>query len=271
MSPVTETHPERHFPSADAPRAASPLPLPWSPFLVRHAAGADEVAGDMALHVAHARAALDAATGRETPVRLLVDDGAAVAAWNAKSGAIEAGAVLPPGFDELARMLDDRLPPRARLSMRRRYGPGSAPLDLAPFARTLAIDAYAQSVAHAAGSAFPRAWLALAWGATARVVTLASASPDTLSRDAQLAESAGAVLPPSFAIADLAVRDALLRIEATRDAVHAVERHGPELLVRFLRAFPHGMAPRGDRDLARLVLRELRDAAFLPTMEALAA
>ena len=102
-------------------------------------------------------------------------------------------------------------------------------------------------------------------------MTLASASPDTLSRDAQLAESAGAVLPPSFAIADLAVRDALLRIEATRDAVHAVERHGPELLVRFLRAFPHGMAPRGDRDLARLVLRELRDAAFLPTMEALAA
>lgn len=271
MSPVTETHPESHFRPSGVPVPTSTRSMPWSPFVVRHTAGADAVAGEMALHIAHARDTLETTTGLATPVRLLVDDGAAIAEWNAKSGAIEAGAATPPGFAELARMLEDRLPPRARQSMRRRFGPPSAPLDLASFVQTLAIDAYAQSLAHAHGAAFPRPWLAMAWGATARVVTLASTSPETLSRHAQFAESVGAVLPPSYAIADGEVRDAVERIEATRDAVHAFERCGNALPARFLRAFPAGMAPRTDRELARLVLRELGDAAYLPTMEALAA
>jgi hypothetical protein len=53
--------------------------------------------------------------------------------------------------------------------------------------------------------------------------------------------------------------------------VHAHARHGAEPLARFLRAFPAGMGPRTDGELARLMLRELGDTAFLPTIEALAA
>ena len=67
------------------------------------------------------------------------------------------------------------------------------------------------------------------------------------------------------------MRDVVERIEATREAVHAHARRGDAALARFLRVFPAGMAPRTDGELARLVLRELGDAAFLPMIEALAA
>jgi len=53
--------------------------------------------------------------------------------------------------------------------------------------------------------------------------------------------------------------------------VHAHARHGAASLARFLRLFASGVAPRTDGELARLMLRELGDAAFLPTIEALAA
>jgi len=86
-----------------------------------------------------------------------------------------------------------------------------------------------------------------------------------------LAEVVGATLPPSYALADADVRAVVERLEATRDAVHAHARHGAGPLARFLRVFPAGMAPRTDGELARLMLRELGDTAFLPTIEALAA
>ena len=168
-------------------------------------------------------------------------------------------------------MLDDRLPQRSRLLLRKSMGRAAGPLDLAPIAHTFAIDAYAAALAEASGSDFPRRWIAHAFGAYARVVTLSVADPDALAVQAQLAEAVGAALPPSYALADRDVRAVVERLEATRDAVHAYARHGAEPLARFLRAFPAGMAPRTDGELARLVLRELGDAAFLPTIEALAA
>jgi hypothetical protein len=168
-------------------------------------------------------------------------------------------------------MLDDRLPQRSRLLLRKTMGRAAGPLDLTPIAHTFAIDAYAWALAEAAGSAFPRRWIAHAFGAYARVVTLSEADPDALAAQAHLAETVGAALPPSFALADPDVRDVVARLEATRDAVHAYARRGAEPLARFLRVFPAGMAPRTDGELARLMLRELGDAAFLPTIEALAA
>ena len=77
--------------------------------------------------------------------------------------------------------------------------------------------------------------------------------------------------PAALALADADVRAVVERLEATRDAVHAHARHGAGPLARFLRVFPAGMAPRTDGELARLMLRELGDTAFLPTIEALAA
>ena len=143
------------------------------------------------------------------------------------------------------------------------------PLDGSSFAERAV--PYAAALARASGSRFPRRWIANAFAAYARVVTLAEGDPDALASQAHLAEVVGAVLPPSYALADPDVRAIVERIEATRDAVHAHARLGHAPLARFLRAFPRGMAPRTDSELARLVLRELGDAAFLPTIEALAA
>jgi hypothetical protein len=271
MNRPVEAHPETHL-NATARAAGGWAPLAWSPIDVRCAAGVESQAGEIARIVVDARDALEAATGSSAPVRLRVGAGTEVAAYRPRTGAILAGAGTPPGFAELARMLDDRLPPRARASLRARWdGDGAVPLDLAAFVRTLAIDAYAASLAHAAGASFPRRWIAIAFEASARVVSLATSTPETLARQAQLAESVAAVLPPASASAAAAVADAVERLEATRVAVHVFERRGAAVLARFLRTFPAGMAPRSDAQVARLVLRELGGAAVAPSTEALAA
>ncbi len=271
MNRPVEAHPETHL-NATARAAGGWAPLAWSPIDVRCAAGVEPQAGEIARIVADARDTLEAATGSSAPVRLRVGAGTEVAAYSPRTGAILAGAGVPAGYAELARMLDDRLPPRARASLRVRWdGGGAVPLDLAQFVRSLAIDAYAASLAHAVGASFPRRWVAIAFEAVARVVSLATSAPEDLARQAQLAESVAAVLPPPSAIADAAVADAVERLEATRVAVHAFERRGASVLSRFLRTFPVGMAPRSDAQIARLALRELAGAVVPPSTEALAA
>jgi hypothetical protein len=273
MNRYVEAHPEIHLPPAPAqgtvPRWTS---LSWTPFTVRHAPGAGEAANAVALAVHRAREVLARRIGISMPVRVLVVDGAddGIRTLQPES-TLWMPAEVGPGWSELARMLDDRLPHRSRLLLRRTVGRAAGPLELAPVAHTFAIDAYAAALAKSAGTAFPRRWIANAFGAYARVVTLAEADPDGLAAQAYLAETVGAALPPSYALADPDVRDVVERIEATRDAVHAHARRGAGPLARFLRAFPAGMAQRSDGELARLVLRELGDAAFLPTIEALAA
>lgn len=269
-----ESHPERHFEAPAVPSPAGRLTsMAWLPFAVRHTADAEPAAGAVALAIHRAREVLARRLGATVPVRVLVVDGPCAA--DAESLRPESTMWVPSqpcaGWSELARMLDDRLPQRSRLLLRKAMGRAAGPLDLSPVAHTFAIDAYAAALARAAGSAFPRRWIANAFSAYARVVTLAEADPDALAGQAHLAEVVGAVLPPSFALADPGVREIVERIEATRDAVHAHARHGHAPLARFLRAFPRGMAPRTEGELARLVLRELGDAAFLPTIEALAA
>jgi hypothetical protein len=274
MNTFVEAHPERHLPPV--PTLGAPAerwtPLAWTPFQVRYAPDAEGAANAVALAVHRAREVLARRLGATVPVRVLVVDGPCAGARSLRP---ESTLWMPadpcPGWRELARMLDDRLPQRSRLLLRKSMGRAAGPLDLAPIAHTFAIDAYAVALAEAAGTAFPRRWIAHAFGAYARVVTLSEADPDALAVQAQLAEAVGAALPPSFALADPDVRDVVARIEATRDAVHAYARRGTEPLARFLRVFPAGMAPRTDGELARLMLRELGDAAFLPTIEALAA
>lgn len=274
MNDYFEAHPERHL-DASAARSEGGgwSSMAWMPFTVRHAPDGEAAAGPIALAVYRAREVLSRRLGIRMPVRVLVVDGPC--AHDAPALRPESTLWLPShpcaGWSELARMLDDRLPQRSRLLLRKSMGRAAGPLDLSPVAGTFAIDAYAAALASSAGVAFPRRWIANAFSAYARVVTLAEADPDALAAQAHLAEVVGAVLPPSFALAEPAVRDIVERIEATRDAVHAHARHGHEPLSRFLRAFPRGMAPRTDGELARLVLRELGDAAFLPTIEALAA
>jgi len=273
MNSYVEAHPEIHLPPAAAVEAASRWrSLVWTPFAVRHAPGTGDAANAVALAVHRAREVLARRVGITVPVRVLVVDGADDASRSLRPESTlwmpsEAG----PGWSELARMLDDRLPHRSRLLLRKTMGRAAGPLDLTPIAHTFAIDAYAAALAESAGTTFPRRWIGNAFGAYARVVTLAEADPDGLAVQAYLAETVGAALPPSYALADPDVRDVVERIEATRDAVHAHARRGTEPLARFLRVFPAGMAPRTDGELARLMLRELGDAAFLPTIEALAA
>jgi hypothetical protein len=274
MYDYVEAHPERHLASAPvAGPVARWSPLAWAPFPVRFAPGAEAAANSAALAVHRAREVLARRIGKTVPVRVLVVDGPCDD--DGRTVRPESTLWIPAqpcgGWAELARMLDDRLPQRSRLLLRKKLGRAAGPLDLAPIARTWAIDDYALALAEAAGAAFPRGWIANAFAAYARVVTLSEADPDALAAQAHLAEVVGAVLPPSYALADADVRVVVERIEATRDAVHAYARHGAGPLARFLRVFPSGMAPRTDRDLARLVLRELGDAAFLPTIEALAA
>jgi hypothetical protein len=269
-----EAHPERHFAAPAVPSPAGRLSsMAWLPFAVRHTTDASAAANAVALAVHRAREVLARRLGATVPVRVLVVDGPCAA--DAEALRPESTMWIPSqpcaGWNELARMLDDRLPHRSRLLLRKSMGRAAGPLDLSPVAHTFAIDAYAAALARAAGSDFPRRWIANAFSAYARVVTLAEADPDALAGQAHLAEVVGAVLPPSFALADAGVREIVERIEATRDAVHAHARHGHAPLARFLRAFPRGMAPRTEGELARLVLRELGDAAFLPTIEALAA
>lgn len=273
MNSYVEAHPEIHLPPVRSPATApSWSSLAWTPFTVRHAPDAAEPAAAVALAVHRAREVLARRLGRRIPVRVLVVDGPADGSRSLRPEATLWMPAQPsPGWPELARMLDDRLPSRSRLLLRRTMGRAAGPLDLSPVAHTFAIDEYARALAQAAGSAFPRRWIANAFGAYARVVTLAEADPDALAAQAYLAETVGAALPPSYALADPDVREVVGRIEATRDAVHAHARRGAEPLARFMRVFPAGMAPRTDRELARLVLRELGDAAFLPTVEALAA
>lgn len=273
MHDYVEAHPERHVaPTAAVPRPASWTSLAWTPFAVRHAPGVEDAARAVALAVHRAREVLARRVGATVPVRVLIVDGV-----DDGSRALRPESTLwmpsaaSRGWSELARMLDDRLPHRSRLLLRRTLGRAAGPLDLSSVAHTLAIDAYAASLAESVGAAFPRRWIANAYGAYARVVTLSEADPDALAAQAHLAETVGAALPPSYALADADVRDVVERIEATRDAVHAYARRGAAPLARFLRVFPAGMAPRTDGELARLVLRELGDAAFLPTIEALAA
>jgi hypothetical protein len=274
MNSYVEAHPERHLPTV--PSMGMPAerwtPLAWTPFQVRHAPDAETAANAVALSVHRAREVLARRLGVTVPVRVLVVDGPCIGARSLRP---ESTLWIPaepcPGWRELARMLDDRLPQRSRLLLRKSMGRAAGPLDLSPIAHTFAIDAYAAALASATGSTFPRRWIANAFGAYARIVTLAEADPDALAVQAHLAETVGAALPPSYALADAGVRDVVERIEATRDAVHAYARRGAEPLARFLRVFPAGMAPRTDGELARLVMRELGDAAFLPTIEALAA
>ena len=273
MNSYVEAHPEIHLPSMSASGATSRwTSLSWTPFTVRHAPGTGDAANAVALAVHRARAVLARRIGASVPVRVLVVDGTDDGSRSLRpESTLWMPAEAGPGWSELARMLDDRLPHRSRLLLRRTMGRAAGPLDLASVAHTFAIDAYAGALAESVGASFPRRWIANAFGAYARVVTLAEADPDGLAAQAYLAETVGAVLPPSYALADPGVRDVVERIEATRDAVHAHARRGAEPLARFLRVFPSGMAPRTDGELARLVLRELGDAAFLPTIEALAA
>lgn len=273
MQSSVETHPEIPLPPATAAAAAPrPASLAWTPFTVRHAPDAAGPAAAVALAVHRAREVLARRLGVRMPVRVLVVDGAGDGSRSLRPEATLWMPAQPSrGWSELARMLDDRLPSRSRLLLRRTMGRAAGPLDLSPVAHTFAIDDYACALAQSAGSSFPRRWIANAFGAYARVVTLAEADPDGLAAQAWLAETVGASLPPSYALADPSVRNVVERIEATRDAVHAHARRGAGPLARFLRVFPAGMAPRTDRELARLVLRELGDAAFLPTIEALAA
>jgi hypothetical protein len=274
METFLEAHPEIHLPPV--PSRGQPAerwtPLAWTPFQVRYAPDVEGAANAVALAIHRAREVLARRLGITVPVRVLVVDGPCLLAPSVRS---EATLWLPsepcPGWKELARMLDDRLPQRSRLLLRKAMGHAAGPLELAPIAHTFAIDAYAGALAEASGSAFPRRWISHAFGAYARVVTLSVADPDALAVQAQLAEAVGATLPPSYALADRDVRAVVERLEATRDAVHAYARLGAEPLAQFLRAFPAGMAPRSDGELARLVLSELGDAAFLPTIEALAA
>jgi hypothetical protein len=168
------------------------------------------------------------------------------------------------GWGELARMLDDRLPQRSRLLMRKAMGRAAGPLDLTPIAHTFAIDAYAAALAEGAGSAFPRRWIAHAFGAYARVVTLAEADPDALAAQAHLAEVVGATLPPSYALADADVRAVVERHRG--DARRRARARAPRR--RAARALPARvpgrMAPRTDGELARLMLRELGDTHSCP-------
>jgi hypothetical protein len=274
MNTYVEAHPERHLPPV--PTIGAPAerwtPLAWTPFKVRYAPEAENSANAVALAIHRAREVLARRLGVTVPVRVLVVDGPCAGARSLRpESTLWMPSVPCPGWSELARMLDERLPQRSRLLLRKTMGRAAGPLDLAPIAHTFAIDAYAEALAEAAGSAFPRRWIANAFGAYARVVTLSEADPDTLATQAQFAETVGATLPPSYALADPDVRGVVERIEATRDAVHAFERRGAAPLAHFLRVFPAGMAPRTDGELARLMLRELGDAAFLPTIEALAA
>jgi len=274
MESFVEAHPERHLPpvaTAGLP-AERWTPLAWTPFQVRYAPDAEAAANAVALAIHRAREVLARRLRVTVPVRVLVVDGPCVGAQSLRP---ESTLWIPSepcaGWTELARMLDDRLPQRSRLLLRKTMGRAAGPLDLSPIAHTFAIDAYAAALAEGAGSAFPRRWIAHAFGAYARVVTLAEADPDALAAQAHLAEVVAATLPPSYALADADVRAVVERLEATRDAVHAHARHGAGPLARFLRVFPAGMAPRTDGELARLMLRELGDTAFLPTIEALAA
>lgn len=254
-------------------RTGEPVSMPWLPFAVRHKPEARSAAGAIAFAVQMAREVLERRIGAVVPVRVLVVDGPCAADSHALRPESTLWIASEPcaGWNELARMLDDRLPQRSRLLLRKAMGRAAGPLDLTPVAHTFAIDTYAGALARASGTRFPRRWIANAFAAYARVVTLAEGDPDALASQANLAEVVGAVLPPSYALADPDVRAVVERIEATRDAVHAHARLGHAPLARFLRAFPRGMAPRTDSELARLVLRELGDAAFLPTIEALAA
>ena len=274
MESFVEAHPERHLPpvaTAGLP-AERWTPLAWTPFQVRYAPDAEAAANAVALAIHRAREVLARRLRVTVPVRVLVVDGPCEGTRSLRP---ESTLWIPAepcaGWGELARMLDDRLPQRSRLLMRKAMGRAAGPLDLTPIAHTFAIDAYAAALAEGAGSAFPRRWIAHAFGAYARVVTLAEADPDALAAQAHLAEVVAATLPPSYALADADVRAVVERLEATRDAVHAHARHGAGPLARFLRVFPAGMAPRTDGELARLMLRELGDTAFLPTIEALAA
>ena len=266
-SPI-EALPGRPFNAPDTPAALTVLP-----FAVRHSPDERSAAEAVALAVHRAREILARRLGIVVPVRALVVDGpCATDATPLRAESTLWIASRPcAGWSELARMLDDRLPQRSRLLLRKSMGRAAGPLDLTTVAHEFAMDTYTAALARAAGSRFPRTWIANAFHAYARVVTLAEADPDALAREAHLAEVVSAVLPPSFGLADPAVRGIVERIEATRDAVHAHARHGWGPLARFLRAFPRGMAQRSDPDLARLLVRELGDAAFLPTIEALAA
>lgn len=274
MESYVEAHPEAHLPPVPARGAPAErwTPLAWTPFQVRYVPDAEDAANAVALAIHRAREVLARRLGMTVPVRVLVVDGPCASARSVRA---ESTLWIPaepcPGWAELARMLDDRLPQRSRLLLRREMGRAAGPLDLSKVAHTFAIDAYAAALAEGAGSVFPRRWIAQAFGALARVVTLAEADPDALAAQAHLAEVVTATLPPSYALADAEVRAIVERLEATRDAVHAHARHGDAPLARFLRVFPHGLAPRTDGELARLVLREFGDAAFLPTIEALAA
>ncbi len=271
MMSLNEVRPGQELRGASVP--GRPDSMPWLPFAVRHSADRGSAASAVAIAVHRAREVLGRRLGTVVPVRVLVVDGPS----GIDSPALRPEATLwiaaepCAAWSELARMLDDRLPQRSRLLLRKAMGRAAGPLDLESVAHTFAIDTYAAALARASGARFPRRWIASAFSAYARVVTLSEADPDALASQAYLAEVVGAVLPPSYALADPGVRDIVERIEATRDAVHAHARHGHAPLARFLRAFPRGMAPRTDGELARLVLRELGDAAFLPTIEALAA
>mgnify|MGYP001161988009 CR=1 FL=1 len=273
MNSYVEAHPQIHLPPVPSgENAHRRTALSWASFTVRHAPDADEAAKAVALAVHRAREVLARRVGITMPVRVLVVDGMDDGLRTLRpESTLWMPAETGPGWSELARMLDDRLPHRSRLLLRRTMGRAAGPLDLSRIAHTFAIDAYAVALAESAGTSFPRRWIANAFGAYARVVTLAEADPDGLAAQAYLAETVGAALPPSYALADPDVREVVERIEATRDAVHAHARRGAAALARFLRVFPAGMAPRTDGELARLVLRELGDAAFLPTIEALAA
>ncbi|CAG1007545.1 hypothetical protein BURK1_03413 [Burkholderiales bacterium] len=273
MNTYVEARPERHVaPPIAALSSTRWTSLAWTPFAVRCAPGTEAAANAVALAVHRAREVLARRVGVTVPVRVLVVDGEDTGERSLRpESTLWMPAEPAAGWTELARMLDDRLPHRSRLLLRRTMGRAAGPLDLAPVAHTLAIDAYAEAVAAAVGTSFPRRWIANAFGAYARVVTLSEADPDGLAAQAHLAETVGAALPPSYALADRSVREVVERIEATRDAVNAYARRGAEPLARFLRVFPSGMAPRTDAELARLVMRELGDAAFLPMVEALAA
>jgi hypothetical protein len=209
MESFVEAHPERHLPpvaTAGLP-AERWTPLAWTPFQVRYAPDAEAAANAVALAIHRAREVLARRLRVTVPVRVLVVDGPCVGAQSLRP---ESTLWIPSepcaGCTELARMLDDRLPQRSRLLLRKTMGRAAGPLDLSPIAHTFAIDAYAAALAEGAGSEFPRRWIAHAFGAYARVVTLADADPDALATQAHLAEVVGATLPPSYALADADVR-----------------------------------------------------------------
>ena len=138
MNRYVEAHPEIHLPPAPAqgtvPRWTS---LSWTPFNVRHAPGAGEAANAVALAVHRARDVLARRIGISMPVRVLVVDGAddGIRTLQPES-TLWMPAEVGPGWSELARMLDDRLPHRSRLLLRRTVGRAAGPLELAPVSYT---------------------------------------------------------------------------------------------------------------------------------------